>query len=280
MSEEHVPNVSSRRLGRELRTLREARRIPCDEAAAMLGRDVMWLVQIEIGQDQIVVDDLLGLLNLYAVTDEGTRAGLAELAVRAAGPAWLKPHAGWLTDVQRDFIILESDANSVWAFGIPLMPDLLRTEPYARMIATATRLPGSPGSVDEEVDLLLHRQGHHVTGQVRAIHVILDESAITRFVARPDLMRGQLQHLLDRVEQGHTVVQLIPHEVGAHVGLDGAFHILGFPGDAEPNVSISHSALGPLQSYIELDDHFGQLEEVALSPADSLFMIEQALGEM
>ena len=99
----------------------------------------------------------------------------------------------------------------------------------------ATRLPGSPGSVDEEVDLLLHRQGHYVTGQVRAIHVILDESAITRFVARPDLMRGQLQHLLDRVEQGHTVVQLIPHEVGAHVGLDGAFHILGFPGDAEPN---------------------------------------------
>lgn len=280
MPDDHVPSTTSRQLGRELRALREGFGLPCELAAAKLGRDPMWLVQIECGQSQITLDDLAALLDLYAVADEPARAGLVALAHRSGGPEWLKPHTGWLSELERDFIILESEASVVRAFGILLIPELMRTEAYARAIAAGIRLPKVDGTVEQELDLLLHRQRHQVKGLRRLLHVILDESAICQLVGGKETMRGQIRHLIEQGERDDTIVQLIPREVGAHAGLDGSFHILDFPKPSEPSVSISHSALGPLLAFIELDGHFEKLEQTALPPAESIFMLEQALSEL
>lgn len=280
MPEDHVPSTTSRQLGRELRELREGLGLPCERAAAELGRDPMWLVQIECGQSQIALTDLQALLELYAVADEGVRADLVALANRSGGPAWLKPHTGWLSELERDFIILESEASAVRAFGILLIPELLRTEEYARAICSGIRLPQVTATFEQELDLLAHRRRHQVDGLRRRLHVILDESAICQLVGGKATMRGQLAHLIEQAGQEHTTIQLIPREVGAHAGLDGSFHILDFPRPSEPSVSISHSALGPLLAFIELDGHFEKLEHTALPPAESLFMLEQALSEL
>ncbi|MBC6461322.1 helix-turn-helix domain-containing protein [Actinomadura sp. HBU206391] len=279
MPGEHVSSVSSRRLGRELRGLREAREISCDRAAAELGRAPIWLVEIESGHERITVAELRGLLDLYAVTDEGTRDHLTDLAHRCGGPAWLKRHTGWLSELERDFIILESEATNVRAYGIGLIPDLQRTEAYARATYSAALLPGDTVTVEQRLDLLLSRQRHQTDGEPRRSHVVLDESAISHPIGGAQTMLGQLRHLAEHARQDHAVVQLIPREVGAHPGLDGSFHILDFSVPAEPSVSISQSALGPLLSYVPLDDHFQMIADVALSPADSLFLIEQAIGE-
>jgi transcriptional regulator with XRE-family HTH domain len=281
MSGNHVPSLSSRRLGRRLRVLREARGITCDRAAAALGNEPVWLVQVEIGQDQITTGELRRLLDLYEVTDEAARAELVELAGRCGGPGWLQPHVRWLSELERDLIILESEAGAIRAYGILLIPELLRTEAYARVILTGVRLPTATTTVEEELDLLRGRQRHHREQRPRRRqHVILDESAITRHVNDVKTMAGQLQYLIEQAKLEHTTIQLIPREVGAHVGLDGSFHILDFTDPSEPSVSISHSALGPLLAYIDLDDRFDKLTKVALGPADSLFMIEQALGDL
>jgi hypothetical protein len=281
MPREHVPSLSSRRLGRRLRALREARDITCDRAAAELGYEPLWLVQIEVGQDQITVDELRGLLDLYSVRDDAARDELIELARRCGGPDWLQPHLGWLSELERDLIILESEAAAIRAYGILLVPELLRTEPYARAILTGVRLPTATTTVDQELDLLLGRQRHHRNERPRRrLHVILDESAITRHVNEVETMAGQLRYLVEQGKLEHTTVQLIPREVGAHIGLDGSFHILDFADPSEPSVSISHSALGPLLAYVDLDDRFEKLTKVALGPADSLFMIEQALNDL
>lgn len=280
MPGQYVPSVSSRRLGRELRALREDIGIGIAAAAAALGRDPIWLVQIEVGQERISVDDLLRLFEVYGVSDDSVRGGLVELATRSGGPSWLRPHVPWLKELERDFIVLESEASAVRAFGIMLIPDLMRTEAYARTIITAIRLPGAPVTVEQELDLLLSRQRHRVAGCGRRLHVIVDEQAVRRPVGDREIMAGQLRHLVERGRHDDAVVQLIPYEVGAHAGLDGAFHILDFGMPDEPSVSVSHSALGPLLSRVDLDGQFTQLERVALGPADSLFMIEQVLDEL
>jgi hypothetical protein len=277
---QHVPSVSSRQLGRELRALREGKGIGCAAAAAALDRDPMWLVQIEVGQERITVEDLLRLLEAYAVTEDAVRGDLVELATRSGGPSWLRPHVPWLKDLERDFIVLESEASTVRAFGIMLIPELMRTEAYARTIYAAVRAPDAGVTVEQELDLLLNRQRHRVAGSGRRLHVILDEQAVRRPIGDRGVMAGQLRHLVERGRQDDAVVQLIPREVGAHVGLDGAFHILDFGTPDEPSVSVSHSALGPLLSRVDLDGHFTLLERTALGPADSLFMIEQVLDEL
>jgi transcriptional regulator with XRE-family HTH domain len=281
MPGDHVPSLSSRLLGRRLRALREAQGITCDRAAAVLGYEPVWLVQVEIGQDPITVDELGRLLDLYVVTDETARTELVELAGRCGGPTWLRPHVGWLSELERDLIILESEAGAIRAYGILLIPDLLRTEAYARVISTGVRLPTATTTVDQELDLLRGRQRHHRKQRPRRrLHVVLDESAITRHVNDVETMAGQLRYLVEQANRDHTTIQLIPREVGAHIGLDGSFHILDFTDPSEPSVSISHSALGPLLAYIDLDDRFEKLTKIALGPADSLFMIEQVLSDL
>jgi hypothetical protein len=277
---DHIPSLSSRRLGRALQALREQRRLSCDQAASAAGHEAIWLIQVEVGQDQITVEELRGLLDLYAVGDDDVRRDLVDLVGLAGGPSWVRRHAGWLDELERDFIVLESEASAVRAFGIPLIPELLRTEGYARAFFTAVRLPGAVASVDQQMDLLLSRQRHEGNGTRRRLHAVLDETAILQPVGGEHTMRGQLRHLVEQAAHDDTVLQLIPREVGAHPGLDGSFHILDFADPHEPSVSISHSALGPLVSYVDLDDHFHKLEQVALSPADSLFFIEQALDEL
>jgi transcriptional regulator with XRE-family HTH domain len=270
-----APNINARRLGIELQRIREALKLSYDDAAERVGCDATWLIRVETGFEQASPEEVRRLLDRYQVARRHIRDVLIDLASRPAGPGWLGPHAARVKALVRDLLTLESESPVVHTFGILLVPELVRTEPYARM-CFEHRVPEV--DADEEWDLLAHRQRHRPGGRVRALDVIVDESALTLITPDPEIMRGQLRRLLDLAAAGHGTVRVVPSSAGAHAGLGGSFDVLEFP-DIEDRVSLTHSALGLDLAGRDLSRAWELVEDVALSPAESHAMITRVLAD-
>lgn len=114
---------------------------------------------------------------------------------------------------------------------------------------------------------------------------IIDEAALRRRVGGAGVMREQLRHLAGAANLSGVSVQVLPNDVGAHQGMDGAFMILTFPEEEDPSVLYVEYPTGSL--HIEKPEEVGAarlvfdgLRSEALSPAESVAFIEQAADEL
>ncbi|HEU5160062.1 MAG TPA: helix-turn-helix transcriptional regulator [Streptosporangiaceae bacterium] len=271
-----APNINARRLGLHLRQLREALELSYDAAAVQVGCDVTWLIRVETGFAAVTPEQVRMLLDRYHVPPHRIRTVLVDLASRVTGPPWLAAHVGRLKALVRDLLTLESEAPAVRTFGIRLMPELVRTEAYARMIFES-RIPEGVDP-DQEWDLLNSRQRHRPGGRRRTLDVIVDENTLT-LPMPPHIMRGQLGRLLALGDDAQATVRVVPMSVGAYPGLHGAFDVLEFP-DIKERVSMVHGALGIDIARVDLTDTWKLIEEVALPPDASRAMIAQIVADL
>src|SRR5260221_8445461 len=66
--------------------------------------------------------------------------------------------------------------------------------------------------------------------------VVLDEAALRRPVGGPDVMRGQLEHLIEVSARPNVSLKIIPLEMGGHAAAGGPFSILRFSERDLPDV--------------------------------------------
>ncbi len=65
---------------------------------------------------------------------------------------------------------------------------------------------------------------------------MIDEAALRRLVGGKNLMREQLEHLVELSQLPHVTVQVLPFEMGAHPGINGQYAILEFPDASDSSV--------------------------------------------
>lgn len=112
-----------------------------------------------------------------------------------------------------------------------------------------------------------------------------DEQPTARLVGGPAVMSEQLQHLIDLSCPGNVTLQVLPFKAGAHPAGHGAFDILGFPHERDPDVVYVEYRLGSLlletpsevAAYVTIFDH---LRARALGPDESRDLITRAFREM
>jgi transcriptional regulator with XRE-family HTH domain len=143
----------------------------------------------------------------------------------------------------RTYADAEQHASVIRMANPLLIPGLLQTEGYIRAVHEAWRAVDGNPKIDADVAARLDRQSILDRGLPPSLGVVIDESVLYRPVGGAAVMRGQLAHLLGMSERPRVSVQVLPADVGAHVGLLGAFVILSFPDDA------------PGMVYFESPDH-------------------------
>lgn len=130
------------------------------------------------------------------------------------------------------FLGLEAVATSIEAFEPMLVTGLLQTEAYAREIIAyhASITPGV--NIDESLTFRLQRQ-FAITRDTNPAELwcVIEEQALRRPVGGPDVMAGQLDHLLTMIQRPNINLQIIPREIGVHPALKGAFYLLRFDDD-------------------------------------------------
>jgi Domain of unknown function (DUF5753)/Helix-turn-helix domain len=275
--------VRQRRLGLELRKLREQAGISLEGAAEVLECNKAKISRIETGQNGIRPYELRGLLKTYGVSDQKLADALVEMAKEGSKRGWWNRYAGVLSGIG-DLAQLEAAAVSLRTWQTTLIPGLLQTPDYMRALFKHGRFSDQGAGIGKSVEARTARQAVLTKEGAPEFWAVLYEPVFRALVGGARVMRGQLGHLIDFIEEDRITVQVMPYTAMAHSGLDGPFYAVGMPVPGMDVVLIDNVA-SPV--YLEEDDDvqrfrtlFDALRAAALGPVPSLDLIKQAAAEL
>ncbi|MFE0731357.1 helix-turn-helix domain-containing protein [Streptomyces antibioticus] len=216
-------------LGSQLRRLREARGITREAAGYSIRASESKISRMELGRVSFKTRDVEDLLTLYGITDDSERQALVGLAREANVAGWWHSYSDVLPNWFPTYVGLEGAASLLRAYEVQFVHGLLQTEAYAHAVVSRGMRGASAADIDRRVALRLERQKYLVAENAPDFHIVLDEAALRRPYGDREVMRGQLQHLIDISERPNVRLQVMPFSFGGHSGESGAFTILSFP---------------------------------------------------
>ncbi len=113
-------------------------------------------------------------------------------------------------------------------------PGLFQTAEYAEGVIRAGYPDLPDTAIQQLVELRMARQREVLEREQSAkVWRVIDEAALRRVVANPDVTSAQLEHLAALAERPNVDVQVVPLEAGAHTGTEGTFTLLSAPPELE-----------------------------------------------
>ncbi|MBB4929496.1 transcriptional regulator with XRE-family HTH domain [Lipingzhangella halophila] len=255
------------------------RRLSLRHVAAQLGWQPSRLSRIETGNQGITTEDVASLLVIYGVTGD-ERERLLTKTERVDEPN-LWEVQGPLSQESRTLIQIEPVATSIFNFQPLLVPGLLQTPDYTRVLMRA----GGISEEDAEIRVAarMSRQAILSREEPPAFEVILDECALRRVIGSPKTMARQLRHLIEATERPNVSLRVLRYSVGAHTGLDGAFALFDFAKEG-PVVYLDHKISGLFLDKSEQIAFFraeaDRLKSVALTRHESVDAVAAIAKEL
>ncbi|MEU2282125.1 helix-turn-helix transcriptional regulator [Streptomyces sp. NPDC013178] len=228
------PTVRRRRLGQELRKLREDKGMTAEQVADRLLVSQSKISRLENGRRSISQRDVRDLCGVYEVEDQRIVESLMQMAKDSRQQGWW--HA--FGDVPYSvYIGLETDAASLRVYDPQVVPGLLQTRQYAETLISGALPETAATEIEKRVQVRMRRQ-ERISAEENPLRLwtVMDEAALRRVVGNKSLMRDQLEHLVEQSQLPHVTVQVIPFEMGAHPGLNGQYAILEFPDASDSSV--------------------------------------------
>lgn len=255
-----------------LRRLRLAADLTQEECAAALNYSAAHFSNLETGrrmpQEAFVraAEELLGgrqvLLGLW----------------RLAGDQVLP------TSQVMDFFAAEAQARSIHTYQAHLVPGLLQHPDYAAAAIASHRPPLPAAEVEARVVVRTSRQEILARDDPPWLWAILDEAVLHRALGGPDVMRRQLQHLLEQAASHAVTVQVLPFTAASSPAMGASFTVLVLP-DGSEHVYVDSLADGQdnredTGAAARFRVTFDYLREAALSTAASIALIERKRKEL
>jgi transcriptional regulator with XRE-family HTH domain len=227
------PTVQRLVLGGQLHRLRESRGITAEQAADSIRGSHSKISRMEHGRVGFKERDVADLLTLYGVTDTEERAALLNLAREANTPGWWHAYSDILTSWLEPYVGLEAAASVIRTYQVQFVPGLLQAEGYARAL-----IRQGSAATEEEIarrgELRASRQEILRRPDAPQLWAVVDEGALRRPVGSREIVREQLQYLIEVADHPAVTLQIMPFAAGAHSAMGGPFTILRF---AEPDLA-------------------------------------------
>jgi transcriptional regulator with XRE-family HTH domain len=284
MATEQSPTVRRRRLALELRRLREVARLTCEEVAEHLECSASKISRVETGRVSVSPRDVRDMLEIYGVSGQ-ERDSLVQLARDSRQKGWWHAYSDTINPQFATYVGLESAASEIRVYEVSLIPSLLQTEDYARAIITSGMMNGTGEEMERSVALRMARQPALTRDDdPPLLWTVLDEAALRRRVGGSELMRAQLEHVLELSSLKNVAMQVIPFGAGAHPAMGRPFVILVFPERIDPDVVYLEDLTSAfyLEDVEEVDRYnvfFNHLRATALSFDDSAALVTSVLKD-
>ena len=277
------PYVRRLRLAAELRALRAQGGVTHEALAKRIGQSRAQISRLENGH-AVDQDDVMRILDALGV--DGDRWTQIMTIAREAGErGWWESNKA-MGERQALYANLEAGAATIREFQMVFLPGLLQTPEFTRARVDAERPTGLVGFTSDKVtearsgrQRMLRRPGGPT------YDVIIDELAIRRDTAPPDVVKAQLLHITATVNGSPRIsVRVLP----INAVIDGygvprsAFSIYTFPDPGDPTVVAVDTVTDDLVLIDEdavkrYDELYDRLRDAALSVDDSLeFLVKTA----
>ncbi|MFF3817386.1 helix-turn-helix domain-containing protein [Streptomyces bluensis] len=258
-----------RRLGFELKQLREKAGLNAAEAAQRIGMSRAQLSHIELGRTSILTERLLELCNTYGCTDEPYIDALVSMS-EATGKGWWSAYKKHLGSGALNLAELEDQAASLRLHESLFIPGLFQTADYARAIFNSPKLGFE--NIDGALKFRMERQ-HILTGKnPPSVHAVIHEAALHMRFGSTQVVREQLVRLIELARLPHVTIQIYPFSAQAYAALSGNFvHIIPRTPQLGTVVLDHPTATDYLREPAQLDQYgalFERLAENALNPLD------------
>jgi transcriptional regulator with XRE-family HTH domain len=274
------PTVRRRRLGQELRQLREAADLTIEEVAERLEVSPAKISRIETGRVSVRPRDVSDLLDQYKVAGRH-RDDLLILTREARQQGWWHSYSDVLSEGTDIWVGLETEAEAIRLYEVQLVPGLLQSEEYARAVLRAHYRSEQPERVDQRVKLRMARQQLVIEQNNTPIWAVLDEAVLRRQMGPPEIMQAQYRRLLEFSDANNITIQVLPLDVGVYSGVPVGFWIMRLI-DQDPEVVVIEHRGGIL--YIERSEDvaayahvFDWIRATAKGPEESISYITNKL---
>jgi transcriptional regulator with XRE-family HTH domain len=265
-----APTVGQVVLGRRLQELREAAGLRREEAAQVLRVAPATVRRMEMAEVTLRIPYVQVLLTTYGVTASEVAAFVA-LAEEANQPGWWQRYHDVLPDWFSMHVSLEGSARVIRSYEPHFAPGLLQTEDYARAVLEAGTVgQTSPQDIERHVALRMARQKLLSGENAPHLWVIMDETVLRRPVStRSEVMREQLDRLLEASESDQITLQVAEYAAGPHPGTYTSFALFRFAEPELPDMVYSEYLTGALylDSRVEVATHLEVLDHMSAQAA-------------
>jgi hypothetical protein len=188
-------------------------------AAAGLGSGVSWsqpkVTRVENGLKRPTRAEVVDWITVAGLDPAGEAEVLEladQLAIEAKPWAAVWADAGGAAARQGDYARWEAESHRIVVFQPVVVPGLLQTAEYARRVLTLFGAPAGeiPATVRARMD-----RAQVVYDPARTVVALITEAALRLRVASPQVMRGQLDHLLSLASLSNVELGVIPLDVDA-----------------------------------------------------------------
>nr|WP_203615905.1 helix-turn-helix transcriptional regulator [Streptomyces sp. SID13726] len=222
-------------LGRRLQERRQDAGASLEDAARALRVKTLTIRRLEKAEVALKPLYVEKLLETYGADRQEIDEFVA-LAERANQPGWWHAYRDVLPNWFSAYVSLETGARTLRTYEPHYVTGLLQTHAYARGVLRG----GFPNDTDEEldrrVDLRLRRQGLLARPEAPTLWVVMEEAVLHRVVGGPEVMREQIERLLEVSELEHVSVDVVPFTAGAHVGVCAPFTYFRFEEPELPDI--------------------------------------------
>jgi DNA-binding XRE family transcriptional regulator len=279
------PTVRRMLVGARLRRLRTELGLSRDEAAQAIRASEWKIHRLENGQVGFKDRDIIDLLARYQVTDPAEVADFLTLAREANTPGWWQHYGDVLPSWFRTYVDLEQAATLIRTYEGQFVPGLLQTDDYMRAVVRGAHLEESGEEVGRRVRLRLARQTLLTRQGPPRLWAVVDEAALRRPVGGREVMRGQLERLIEATKLPNVTLQILPFAVGAHAAMGSAFSILRFADREIPDiVYLEHLTNAVyLDRRNEVERYLDAMELLCVDsepPARTVELLERILREL
>ncbi|WNI22995.1 helix-turn-helix transcriptional regulator [Streptomyces sp. ITFR-16] len=182
----------------------------------------------------------------------------------------------------RDLTKLEADAVELGSYASGVIDGLLQTEAYARALYQERRPAYAEEQIDRLVAARMARQSIFERRPSPLLTFVQEEATLRRPTGGKNVLRGQLQHLLEMASLRHVEIQVMPTETEEHAGLGGSHEVLKLrDGTAvgHNEVQLTSRLISDPKEVQILEMRYGMIRAQALTPRLSRTFIEKLLGE-
>jgi transcriptional regulator with XRE-family HTH domain len=264
-----------RAVGKQIKVLRERSGLTQRELGDRLGYGEDMISSVERGrrspQPQLLetADSLLEAGGLLTATIEDVERAKAKARVRH--PAWF-----------RDYARLEAEAVEINFYNNHDIPGLFQTERRAYALYEMRKPLLDEQTIEQRVASRLARQEILTHWPPPMVTAVVEESALRRPIGGREVHKEQLEQLLRLGRLRNVELQVMPLERTEHAGMGGPFILLtprGKPQLGYTEVQNSSRLATEPEEVRILAARYGSIRAQALTPGESLVLLESMLGE-
>ncbi|MCS0638340.1 helix-turn-helix domain-containing protein [Streptomyces sp. LP05-1] len=282
------PALCRLQLARELKQHRLAAGLRNGQVVKRLLWSASKITRLESG-DNVTVEpaDVIALCDMYGVDGDARALLVNYAAVTKTKRDWWQSaeYRQVITPSFRAYLGLEAAASAMQNYESEFVPGLLQIEPYVRVIHRRAHEGLSEEEIDKLVQVRVTRQAALTrTNAPLKFSAIINEAVLRRRVGDADVMRAQMNHIVEMASLPSVRVQVLPYRAGAHPGMNGAFILLRFRDNGPKPIIYLENLADALVNRREEDveryeDAFTDLQSLAPGPEESLSIIKEAIKE-